>query len=169
MIKYSCKIERYERNGEKTGWSYIVIRSAQAQKLKPATKVSFRVKGKIDQHVLNKVAIIPIGKGAFILPVNGPIRKAIGKKEGDKVTVTLELDERQLTLSHDLMACLGEDAVALAYFNSLPRSHQLYFSKWIESAKTASTKTKRIVMAVIALGQRQGYSEMMRANKTQLR
>jgi hypothetical protein len=42
----------------------------------------------------------------------------------------------------------------------------LYFSKWIEEAKTSQTKTKRIAMAVTALGLGQGYPEMIRANKS---
>jgi hypothetical protein len=44
-------------------------------------------------------------------------------------------------------------------------SHQVYFSKWIESAKTNATKTKRIVMALTAFSKKQGYPEMIRENK----
>jgi uncharacterized protein YdeI (YjbR/CyaY-like superfamily) len=50
----------------------------------------------------------------------------------------------------------------------LSGSHQKYFSKWIESAKTAQTKTKRILMAVTALGQGKGYPEMIRMNKKEI-
>ncbi|HVF97457.1 MAG TPA: YdeI/OmpD-associated family protein, partial [Flavisolibacter sp.] len=50
-------------------------------------------------------------------------------------------------------------------FESLTKGHRLYFSKWIESAKTEPTKAKRIAMAVNALAKGWGYPEMMRANK----
>jgi len=165
VIKFTTTILRFDKKGEKTGWSYIEISAAQARKLKPDNKVSFRVKGHLDQYSFEKLALLPMGGGNFILPVNGSIRKSIGKKHGDKVTVSLEPDERKLTLSNDLMICLSEDPQALTFFRTLPRSHQLYFSKWIESAKTTHTKTKRIVMAVVGLGKKQGYPEMIRVNK----
>jgi len=63
------------------------------------------------------------------------------------------------------VACLNDEPKALAYFNTLPKGHQNYFSKWIEAAKTIETKTKRITMAVIALAKQMGYPEMIRANK----
>jgi hypothetical protein len=165
MIRFSATIERFQKMGEKTGWSYIKISPAQANRLKPGNKVSFRIKGRIDNHEFEKLALIPMGKGDFILPINGVIRKAIGKQHGDRIAVTMEADERKLTLSRDLMTCLADDPMALAFFKSLPGSHQSYFSKWIESAKTAQTKTRRILMAVIGLGKKQGFPEMMRANK----
>ena len=165
MIKFTTTILRFDKKGEKTGWSYIEISAAQARKLKPGSNVSFRVKGHLDQYSFEKLALMPMGEGNFILPVNGSIRKAIGKKHGDKVTVSMEADERRLTLSHDLMTCLAEDPQALSFFRTLPKYHQRYISKWIESAKTEHTKTKRIVMAVVGLGKNQGYPEMIRANK----
>jgi hypothetical protein len=34
-----------------------------------------------------------MGNEDFILPLNTTVRKAIGKKHGDKITLNLELDE----------------------------------------------------------------------------
>jgi hypothetical protein len=167
MITFSTRILKFNDKGEKTGWRYIEISKRQAQQLKPDSKVSFRVKGKLDQHAIQKTALLPMGEGSFILPINGTIRKAIGKKEGDILKVELALDERPLTLSSDFIKCLKDEPGAYDFFKSLPKSHQQYFSKWIESAKTMQTKTKRITMAVIALASGQGYSEMIRANKAQ--
>jgi hypothetical protein len=165
MIRFSTRIQKFDKKGEKTGWSYIEISHSQAQKLKPGCKVSFRVRGLLDQHKIEKTAILPMGDGSFILPVNGSMRKAINKEAGDNLTVALEADERPLTLSADFIKCLKDEPRAYDFFKSLPRGHQNYFSKWIDSAKTISTKTKRITMAVIALGSGQGFPEMMRANK----
>lgn len=165
MITFSTTIQRFDKKGEKTGWTFIEISASQAQKLKPNTKVSFRVKGKLDEFEIQKTALIPMGDGKFILPINATIRKGIKKKQGDKLKVALEADEREIALSHDLITCLKDDPQAYTFFKSLTKGHQQYFSKWIESAKTAQTKTKRIVMAVVALAQKQGYPEMIRANK----
>jgi hypothetical protein len=167
MIRFTTRILKFQKQGEKTGWSYIEISHAQAEKLKPGCRVSFRVKGMLDDYKIEKTALLPMGDGSFILPVNGTIRKAIGKQAGDKLTVAIELDERQLTISSDFLKCLKDDPRALTYFKSLPKGHQNYFSKWIDSAKTTVTKTKRITMAVIALGSGQGFPEMIRANKGQ--
>jgi hypothetical protein len=167
MIRFTAKILRFGKQGEKTGWSYIEISQRQAEQLKPGNKKSFRIKGSIDEFRLEKTALLPMGEGNFILPMNAAIRKATGKTEGDTVKVQFELDERPLSLSTTFLKCLKDDARAYTFFKTLPKSHQNYFSKWVDSAKTTQTKTKRITMAVIALASRQGYSEMIRSNKNQ--
>jgi uncharacterized protein YdeI (YjbR/CyaY-like superfamily) len=60
------------------------------------------------------------------------------------------------------MACLDDEPAALAFFITLPKGHQQYFSNWIESAKTIDTKTKRIMQAVAGLAMGLGYGEMVR-------
>ena len=79
------------------------------------------------------------------------------------MAVMLEADESKFILSPDLMKCLRDDPDAQTFFKSLPGSHQKYFSKWIESAKTSHTKTKRLVITMTAFSKKQGYAEMMRS------
>jgi hypothetical protein len=165
MISFSTTLRKFRSNKEKTGWTYIEITSRQAQQLKPDTKVSFRVKGLLDSHSIQKTSLLPSGDGNFILPFNAAMRKGTGKNEGDKLKVQIELDERKLTISGEFMRCLKDEPAALVFFKTLPKSHQNYFGKWIDSAKTKETKANRIAMAVIALGSKQGYAEMIRANK----
>jgi hypothetical protein len=165
MIQFTTTILQFHKKGEKTGWSYIEISASQANKLNPGCKVSFRVKGKIDSYSFERTSLLPMGEGSFILPINGTIRKAIQKQKGSKVQVEMEMDKRARTISKDLMDCLHDDTEALTFFNSLPKSHQNYFSNWIESAKTSQTKTKRIVMAVTAMSKKQGFGEMIRSSR----
>jgi hypothetical protein len=165
MIKFSTRILKFGNKGEKTGWRYIEISKQQAEKINPGCKVSFRIKGKLDNHVVEKTALLPMGDGNFILPLNADIRKATAKKEGDLIKVQLDHDKRELTPSADFIQCLKDESAAFDFFKTLPKSHQTYFSKWIDSAKTMNTKAKRITMAVIALAKKQGYGEMIRANK----
>jgi hypothetical protein len=47
----------------------------------------------------------------------------------------------------------------------MPPSHQAYWSKWIESAKTEGTRTKRITQSVIALAKKFDYGQMIRSLK----
>lgn len=166
MITFSTKIQRFGKKGEKTGWTYISISEANAEKMNPGCRKSYRVKGTLDSFKIQKVAILPMGDGSFILPLNGQMRKATGKDLGDTLKVSIAHDARELQLNADFIECLKDDARAYEFFQTLPKGHQAYFSKWIDSAKTLSTKTKRITMAVIALAQKQGYGEMIRASRT---
>lgn len=154
--------------GEKTGWTYIHISSNTAQKIQPNRKTSFRVKGKLDDYKIEKTALIPIGGGDFVLPVNASMRKGLKKREGDAVSVFLEPDG-ELEILADLLFCLEDEPVAKSYFLNLPLSHQRYYSKWIESAKTEATKTKRIALAVSAFSKKLSFAEMMQLNKGKAR
>lgn len=128
-------------------------------------KKSFRVKGKLDEYPIKSVAILPMGEGYFIMPLNVLMRRKIGKKTGYKLEVRLAEDKSDFVFNPEFMECIEDDSSALAHFKKLPGSHQRYFSKWIESAKTDSTKTKRIVMAVNALSKAMGFPEMLGAEK----
>ncbi|MCU0397225.1 MAG: YdeI/OmpD-associated family protein [Cyclobacteriaceae bacterium] len=165
MISFTATIHKFDKKGEKTGWNYIEISASQAKKLKPETKTSFRVKGKLDQFTIKQIALIPMGNGKFIIPFNATMRKGTGKKHGDSVKVSLELDESKFVMNDDFIACLNDDPQANTFFKTLTAGHQRYFSKWIDSAKTSSTKTKRIVMAVNALARNMGFPEMLREEK----
>lgn len=165
MIKFKAEIRRFEKQGEKTGWSYIEIPSNLAVKLKPGERKSFRVMGRLDAFEIEQVALIPMGEGNFILPVNSSLRKGTGKGEGDTLLVELKEDPRVPEIDPEFLDCLEYDPVAKEMFDSLPRGHQNYFSRWIQSAKTEKTRGDRIAEAVSALSQGMGYAEMIRARK----
>ena len=165
MVCFTTSIMQFAKQGEKTGWSYISIPEKIAQQLKPGNKKSFRVKGKLDNLAIKGVSLIPMGGGDFILAVNAAMRKGTGKRKGDSLRVQLEVDKEGYRLDKELMECLTDEPAALAYFKSIPMSFQNYFSKWVESAKTEPTKTKRIAMAVSALAKKMNFPEMIRAQK----
>lgn len=165
MVKFTVEILRFQKKGEKTGWTFIEIPVDIAEKIKPGTKKSFRVKGKLDQHSIKGVAILPMGEGNFIMALNAAMRKAIKKEDGDTLSVQLQEDKDPIEMDADLMACLEEDPEALKQFDSLTPGHRNYFSKWIESAKTQPTKAKRIAMTIDAMLKKWDYGEMIRGNK----
>ncbi len=167
MVTYTTKILKFKEQGEKTGWTYIEVSAAIANKIKPGTKKIYRVKGRLDSFSIEQVAIMPMGNGDFIMPLNAAIRKGIRKRNGDTVKVSLEADDRELTHDADLIECLAEEPGALEFFQSQPKSQQNYFSKWIESAKTDATKAKRIAQIVNAMVKRQNFPEMIRALKAE--
>ncbi|MEZ0487048.1 YdeI/OmpD-associated family protein [Fibrella aquatica] len=164
-ITFKTTLLKYGQNGEKTGWTYVEIPVELAELLKPGQRTSFRVKGLLDKHPLRQVALIPIGDGTFVLPVNVAMRRAIRKEEGAAVTLSLDVDDDPFTHSADLLACLDDDPAAQAFFNTLPPGHQRYYTKWIDSAKTADTKAKRIAQAITGFSMGMGYGEMIRYYK----
>ncbi|MFZ9388113.1 MAG: YdeI/OmpD-associated family protein [Chitinophagaceae bacterium] len=165
MIQFTTTIRKFDAKGEKTGWTYIEIPADLAEKLKPGNRQSFRVKGKLDKQKVTGQALIPMGGGAFILPLNAELRKTIRKGKGAMLEVRLEPDDSGFVFNADFMTCLEDEPAAKKFFNSLPGSHQRYFSKWIDSAKTEPTRVKRISMAVSALARSWGYAEMIRGLK----
>jgi Bacteriocin-protection, YdeI or OmpD-Associated/Domain of unknown function (DUF1905) len=145
-----------------------VVPGDLANKLKPGIRTSFRVKGTLDDYTIEGISLIPTGGGEFVIPLNAKMRKAIGKRKGEHLKVQLEADDRPLKINKTFLECLADDPAALKFFNSLPRGHRNYFSKWIESAKTDTTKEKRIARAVNALSRKWGYPEMIRYGKNEL-
>lgn len=167
MVKFTCKLEKFASQGEKTGWTYINVPASLAEQLKPGNRKSFRVKGKLDNYEISKVALLPMGDGDFILAVNATMRKAIRKQKGATVAVRLTVDEEPILPSKDFMTCLHDEPAALNFFEKLPRGHQNYFSKWIDAAKTEPTRAKRIAQAVNALAKKLGFPQMLRAAKAE--
>jgi uncharacterized protein DUF1905/bacteriocin resistance YdeI/OmpD-like protein len=165
MVQLTTMMKRFDSQGEKTGWTYIEIPADLAQKLKPGNRKEFKVKGKIDKHAIHRVSLLPMGGGAFIMPVNAAMRKAIGKRHGAMVKVELTEDKSEFIFNSDFIECLQDEPAAFDFFKTLPGSHQRYFSKWIDSAKTEQTKAKRIAQTVTALSKGHGYAEMLRALK----
>lgn len=166
MVQFSTVIKKFEQQGEKTGWTYIDVPHGIAAKLKPGIKTSFRVKGRLDQYSFNGIALIPMGGGDFIMALNATIRKNIGKQKGANVQVILEADDKfTIKPTREFLDCLGDEPAAVEFFKLLPKSHQNYFVKWIDSARTDTTKTRRIGQAVSALARKHGFGEMLRALK----
>lgn len=162
MITYQTVLQKFGEKGEKTGWTYAEIPTVIAQEIKPNTKVGFRVKGTIDTFPVKLVALIPMGEGDFILPINAQVRKGIRKEEGAMVTLNLEEDTDELPQSEALLICLEDEPKALEAFLKMPKGYQNYYVKWIESAKSIETKTKRINMTLHGLVMGMNYGEMMR-------
>ena len=167
MIKFITAILKFDKQGEKTGWTYIEVPAILAEQLKPGCKKSFRVKGKLDGHTIQQVALLPMGEGNFILPLNAVMRKSIGKRKGAQLEVILQLDKSVYELNKELMECLADEPTALDFFLTKPLSFQHYYSKWIESAKTDETKAKRIELAVTSLAQKIEFGEMLRTHRQQ--
>ncbi len=168
MVKFTATIHKFEQQGEKTGWTYIEITEDIAQQLKPNNKKSFRVKGKLDGFAIKGIALLPMGNGQFIMPINTTMRKGVKKKEGAILQVQLTVDEEDLRPSADFQVCLDDEPKALETFNTLKKAHRNYFIKWVEAVKGEQAQAKRIAQSIRALEQGfdfGGLNQMLKAER----
>lgn len=108
MVTLNFIIQKFEKKGEKTGWVYIDIPQQIAQKIKPDCKKSFRVKGFLDNLEITGIALLPMGNGDFILPINANMRKGLGKKEGQTLQIKLQEHENyELQIPDYLLDCFS--------------------------------------------------------------
>jgi hypothetical protein len=163
MVHFTATIEKFEEKGDKTGWTYITISKELAQELKPGNKKAFRVQGFLDAHPFKGISLIPMGGGDFIMALNATVRKQIKKGRGDLLKVKLEVDTDPVKPPPELLECLEDEPDALHHFNTLPPSHQNYFTRWINEAKTEPTKAKRIAQALNALKKGIDFGAMIRS------
>jgi len=165
MTRFTATIKKFEKQGEKTGWTYIEIPAFVAKTMNSSNKKGFRVKGKLDNYDFYMIALLPMGGGDFIMALNAAMRKAIKKQKGATVQVQMMVDTNEIKPPVELIECLEDEPQAMQYFNSLTKGHQNYFTNWIRSAKTDPTKAKRIAATVNALNKKWDFGQMLRAMK----
>ncbi|WP_285008519.1 YdeI/OmpD-associated family protein [Pedobacter faecalis] len=166
MITLKTEIERYGEMGEKTGWSYVFIPETVANQIKPGCRKSFRIKGSIDQVIISGMATVPVGDGNFILALKSSLRKQLKKEAGASVILNMEEDrDFKIEVPEDLELCLSDEPELMERFMALPKSHRNWYINWLNSAKTESTRTKRLVKIVSAMHRKLSFGEMMREDK----
>lgn len=165
MVELTTTILKFAEQGDKTGWTYIEIPADIAQQLKPGNKKSFKVKGQLDEYKITGITLLPMGNGSFIMALNATIRKNIHKGKGAMVKVRLLEDTKPYVIPGWLNECLDDEPKARQRFYKLPKSHQNYYIKWIESAKTEQTRTKRISQSIESLLIGTDFGEMIRMNR----
>lgn len=166
MISFNAEIERFETNGEKTGWSYVFIPQDIAERIKPNNRREIRIKGIIDQVPVHGMCMMPVKGEGFILPLKKSLRKLLKKESGASIVLNLEFDvDFKIEMPDDLEICLAQEEDLLERFLALPKSHQNYFINWLNTAKTEPTRTKRLVMIVNAIYHKLDFGAMIREGR----
>ena len=93
---------------------------------------------------------IAIYGGRYFVPLNRQNREAAGVAAGDEVTVELEADteERTVTVPDDLRAALDADKPARTAFDALSYTHRREYVEWIAEAKREETRQRRVAKTV---------------------
>lgn len=117
----------------------------------------FGVKGRVPVRVTfdgqpYRGSMVRMGLPKHILLILKEIREKLGKAEGDSIRVTVELDEapRVVELAADVEAAYKKAGV-LERYRAMSYSHQRERNLWIEEAKQAETRTRRIAKSVADL------------------
>lgn len=165
MIRFTATIHQFGQQGEKTGWTYIEVPVDIAEQLSPGNRKSFRVKGKLDAHAISGAALLPMGGGKFILPLNANMRRQIKKKKGAILEVMIALDKAPLQAPEGFTECLEDAPEAKLFFDSLKPSHRNYFIKWMGGVKTDAARAKRMAIVINALCKQQDFVTMIRSQK----
>ncbi len=156
LVDKEYLLEKFPGKG---GWTYTII-----PEVSPDPKTPFgwvRVKGSIDGYEISDYHLMPYltGSGQLFLPIKSEIRKNIKKEAGDYVHIILYPDNAPLEVPEELLLCLQDDAEALRFFNSLNKSEQHQYVKWIYSAKTDQTKVDRIAKTLVRLSKHQKFAD----------
>lgn len=93
-----------------------------------------------------KSTLSPRGGGGYRLHIHSNIWRKLRIDAGDTVEVMVEVDTepRDPALPEDLAGALAEEPRALAIFNSLTPALRRQIVRYIDMAKRASTRDKRV-------------------------
>ncbi len=88
--------------------------------------------------------------GEYFLPLNRKNREAAGVQAGERVEVTIELDDapREVVVPDDLAEALAGAGGAREAWDKLSFTHQREYAEWIDEAKKPDTRARRIGQTV---------------------
>jgi len=98
-----------------------------------------------DGRVTYRGSLAKMGGPRAALVLRKDVRSELGKEPGDRVGVSLRLDDspREVEVPSDLAAAL-ERAGVRDRFGALATSHRREFVRWVEEAKRPETRQRRI-------------------------
>ena len=93
---------------------------------------------------------VGVMSGQHLVSVSAAVRSATGLAAGDRVTVTLTVNDtpREIDVPDDFAAALAAQPAAGEFFGTLSNSIQRYHIDLIEGAKADETRRRRIDKAI---------------------
>jgi hypothetical protein len=105
---------------------------------------------------ISRTTLVPAGSGRYRLQINTALRKAAGVDVGDFIGVEVRIDRssRSLPVPPDLRAALAKHPKARKAFGRLAPGQRRQFILWVDSAKAAETRRRRLARALDVLLER---------------
>lgn len=146
IVEGTYLLEKFTGKG---GWTFIklpgdLIKTGKAFGM-------MKISGSIDNYSFEQKHLMPMGNGFVFLPIPKPIRKIIGKEEGDIVEIKLFREEIPEQPPQELIECLKDDPGKFELFCQLPITKQQEWVKYIYSTDNIELKSNRILQLLDAL------------------
>jgi hypothetical protein len=141
---FSGTLERMEGVGT---WIFVEVPFDVEKAFGSAGQV--KVKGTVNSAAFRS-SLMPSGEGTHFLVVNKSLRDKARADVGDKVRVTVELDQAPRTIEAppDLVRALAKNKAAQAAWEAFAYSHRKAYIDWIVEAKQDETRKRRIEKSV---------------------
>ena len=143
MEKRSFKavINRYD-----PGWHYIDVPFDTMEAYGMASRIP--VNATIDRLAF-RTSLLPGAEGHYMV-INEVMREATGKGLGDTITIELDIDDRprEVTVPVDIQQALRKDRDAMERYTALSYSHRKRYIEWVEGAKKAETRSRRVARMI---------------------
>jgi len=119
------------------------------------------VKAIFDEQVLYRGSLVKMGYPCHILGITKEIRQQLGKSLGDTIKVEIEQDVelREVSIPDDVKALMEKDKKGKKYYESLSYTDRKEYMRWIESAKQAETRERRIGIFLDKINNQKKFSD----------
>ena len=142
-LTFTSTLENWEK-----GMDYCAIPVPAKITTALGTKKAVLVMATINGCEAFQVSLFPVGGGKHYIRVRAKVRKQAKIKEGDKVKVTITVQDRaDVDLPDDLVKALKEEN-ATAEFKALTPGKKNYEVRKINDATRPETRKKRIAEAI---------------------
>jgi hypothetical protein len=134
---FNAEIKRHE-----PGWHYIDMPFDAKEAYGKASRIA--VNATVDGLAF-RTSLLPGADGHYMV-INETMREATGKGLGDTIRVELDVDEqlREVTMPVDMQQALHKDKKAMECYAALAYSHRKRHIEWVEGAKKAETRARRV-------------------------
>jgi hypothetical protein len=132
-------------------WAFLILPKSASDRLPRRGRTT--VNGSLNGHAFQAM-LEPDGQLSHWLKVSEALQKAVGVQAGDKVTVQIDpvVQEPEPVLPPDLRDALAACPEARTVWDDTTTLARVDWIHWIESAKQAKTRQKRVDEACDKLG-----------------
>lgn len=154
VYRFKAQLARYTAAAKSGPWLLIDIPRTISKKLPPNGATT--VEGTINDHPF-RAALERAESDGHRLRVNKAMRAGAGAKAGDSVRLAVIVPEAEPALPADFKSALNASSASKTFWKAISYMNRHDWVRWIDDAKRAETRARRIALAVewLATGKRQ--------------